>query len=120
VKELGRRVRARRLKLGKSQSAIARAVGRSHSWLSNLENGKGGDVPAEVLTALAIELSEEPTDYLRLAGRAVLRAEGVTPVDLDPRVVAAIDQAVERGMDRLMDRLAERVAAHLREPGIGA
>lgn len=110
MKDLGRRVRARRLALGKSQTAVASAVSRGHAWLSALENGKGGEVPAEVIVALAVELAESPAEYLRLAGRAVLRAEDVLPVELDPRVLATIEKAVDRAFDRFGDRLVERLA----------
>jgi transcriptional regulator with XRE-family HTH domain len=110
VKELGRKVRARRNKLGLKQTQLAERVGRTHGWLSALENGKGGDTPAEVITALAVELGEDPSDYLRAAGRTVLRAEDVMPAPpLDPRITKAIDDAFERMADRLIAFLDERL-----------
>lgn len=106
MKQLGKRIRARRIILGLTQKQLAGRVGRTHGWLSAIEHGTAGGVPAEKLTALAIQLGENPADYLRLAGRAVLQAENVTPVPgLDPRVSEAIDEAVTRAMDRLGDRL---------------
>lgn len=117
MRELGKRIKARRLRLGIAQQELARRVGRTHGWLSAIENGKAGEVPAELLTALAVELGEDPADYLRMAGRAVLRAEDIIPGELDPRVVAAIDQAVERGMDRFADHLLDRLVQRLREQG---
>jgi transcriptional regulator with XRE-family HTH domain len=105
VKELGRRIRARRVKLGLTQTELATRVGRGHPWLSAIEHGRGGEVPAEILTALAVELGESPVEYLRLAGRAVLQAENVIPTDIDPRLGGAIEAAVDRAMGRLGDRL---------------
>jgi transcriptional regulator with XRE-family HTH domain len=106
VKALGKRVKARRTLLGMTQAELAGKVGRTHGWLSGIENGTGGETPAEVLSALAIELGDDPADYLRLAGRAVLTAEDVIPVPpIDPRISAAIEGAVERSMERLGDRL---------------
>lgn len=122
MKELGRRVKARRTKLSLTQAALSAKVGRKHPWLSALEHGKAGEVPAEILTALAIELGEDPMEYLRLAGRAVLRAEDVVPAPaIDPRIATAIDQAVGRAMDRLADRLVEFLDQRLpRSDGGGA
>lgn len=89
-----------------TQDQLARRVGKTHGWLSAIENGKAGQVPAEAITALAIELGADPGDYLRLAGRTVLQAEGIQPVaPIDPRITVAIESAVERAMDRLGDRL---------------
>ncbi len=106
MKELGKRILRARLARKMTQADLAGRVGKTHGWLSAIENGKAGVVPAEMLTALAIELGDEPGDYLRLAGRMVLQAEGVVPASaLDPRVSAAIESAVERSMDRLGDRL---------------
>lgn len=104
MKELGRRIKARRTKLGMSQTALAATVGRKHPWLSGLEKGEGNP-SAEIITALAVELGDDPAEYLRLAGRTVLRAESVVPTNLDPRVSQAIDDAVSKAMDRLADRL---------------
>ena len=106
MRDLGRRVRQLRTKAGVSQTALADAVGRSHAWVSDLENGKAGAIPAEVITALAVELGQEPADFLRLAGRAVLKAEDLVPVrQLDTAVLAAIERAVDRASERLGDRL---------------
>lgn len=108
MKELGRRVKTKRIRLGLTQTQVATSVGRKHPWLSAIENGKAGTVPAEILTLLAVQLGDDPAEYLRLAGRAVLQAEHVVPAPaLDPRVSAAIDEAVSRAMDRFGDRLLE-------------
>ena len=118
MKQLGKRIRARRTLMGMTQSQLAGRVQRTHGWLSAIENGTAGEVPAELLTALAIELGESPRDYLRLAGRAILQAEGITPAPaLDPRISGAIDSAVERAMDRLGDRLESLLRELL--PGAG-
>lgn len=106
MKELGRRIKSRRVKLSLTQGDLASRVGRKHPWLSALEKGSGNP-SAEIITALAVELGEDPADYLRLAGRTILRAEGVVPSNLDPRISAAIDDAVGRAMDRMADRLIE-------------
>lgn len=112
MKQLGKRILARRTRLGITQSALARKVGRTHGWLSAIENGQAGDTPSELLTALAIELGEDPAEYLRLAGRAVLVAEGVIPTaPLDPRVIGAIEAAVERSIRRVGESPATYTAA---------
>ena len=103
-----------------TQVELARRVGRTHGWLSAIENSSAGEVPAELLTALAVELHDDPGDYLRLAGRAVLRAESVLPTaSLDPRVLSAIDDAVSRAIDRLGDRLVEFLDGRLPRNGTG-
>lgn len=105
-KELGHRIRARRERLGLTQSVVADAVDRSHSWLSALENGKDLQPPSELLTSLALVLDDDPGAYLRLAGRVALVAEGLVPMSpLDPRISAEIEEAVGRAMERLSDRL---------------
>lgn len=114
MKELGKRIRARRERLGLTQRSVARPLGRTHSWLSAIEHGTGNP-SAELLTALAVALSDDPAEYLRLAGRTVLRAEDIVPLAaLDPRVSEAIEAAVARGFDRLVSRLEsvlDRIAA---------
>jgi transcriptional regulator with XRE-family HTH domain len=70
VDALGKRVRQRRLALRKTQEEVAGEVGRSHSWLVALEHGDGNP-PAEVLTALAVALAEDPREYLRPVARAL-------------------------------------------------
>lgn len=116
MKQLGRRILARRTLLGMTQEQLASKVSRTHGWLSAIENGLAGDTPSDLLTALAIELGEDPAEYLRLAGRVVLTAENIIPAAaLDPRITAAIESAVERSMNRLGDRL--EVLLHELLPG---
>lgn len=90
-------------------------MGKSRTWLVAIEKG-AGNPKAEDLAGLATTLSEDPAEYLRLAGRTVLRAEGVTPLPaLDPRMTQAIDEAVNRAFDRLTDRLIDLLDG--RSPG---
>lgn len=111
VRELGRRVKQRRVRAGLSQRALASRVGKSHGWVSNLEHGVMQRPMAEDLTALASILGDEPADYLRLAGRVSLAAEDVIPAapGLPPEALAAIEGAVERAMERFGDRLVQRL-----------
>ena len=108
MRELGRRIKSRRTKLGLSQTELGRRVGRSHGHISNLEHGKTPDPPAELLTALAVELGDEPADYLRLAGRVALTAEDLVPArtgDLPPQLADAIERAVTSALQPLLQRI---------------
>lgn len=111
--ELGKQAKRRRLALRKTQEEVAAEVGRSHSWLVALEQGKGNP-PAEVITALAVALAEDPRDYLRMAGRVSLTAEDIVPAKagLPPEVAAAIEQAVARGLAPLVERLDQLLAQY--------
>lgn len=82
VKELGRRIKRGRGRLGLSQTEFGRRVGRSHAQISNLERGVTDNPPAELLTAIAVEVGEDPADYLRLAGRVALTSERVVPGEI--------------------------------------
>lgn len=113
-RDLGRHVRTRRLRLKLTQKQLGRGVNRSHSWVSNLENGKAGAIDATVITALAVALDEDPATYLRMAGMTVLTAERVVPAGgsaLPVGLVEAIRQAMR---EELREALAE--AGLLPEP----
>lgn len=93
-------------------------MGRGHSWLVALEKGTGNP-PAEVITGLAVKLGEDPADYLRMAGRAVLTAEGVIPArvtDLPPDTAAAVELAVARALAPLVDRIDQLLALLSQHP----
>lgn len=112
MKELGKRIKRRRLSLGLTQVDVAAAAGKSHAWLHAIESGQGNP-PAEALVALAIKLGEDPREYLRLAGRVALRAEDVTPVtrpEVPPALAEAIAEAVAVEMRPLLDRIDQLVA----------
>lgn len=112
MKEFGRHIKRRRLQLGLTQSQVASEVGRSHSWLVALERGDGNP-PAEVITGLAVTLDEDPQDYLRMAGRAVLTAEKVVPIraaGLPPETAAAVERAVAQAVAPLVDRIDRLLA----------
>lgn len=98
---------------------LATAVGRSHSWLTALEKGDGNP-PSEVLTALAIELGEDPKEYLRMAGRVALTASDVTPLtrpSVPPGMQAAIAEAVASELRPLLERIDQLVALLERDRG---
>lgn len=107
VKEFGARIKRRRLALKLSQAKVAKAVGRSRPWLVALEQGDGNP-PAEVVTALAIALEEDPRDYLKMLGRVALTAEDLRPVrinDLPPETAAAVERAVASAIAPLVERI---------------
>ena len=107
MRELGKRIHSRRVRLGLTLVDVATAVGRSHSWLTALEKGDGNP-PSEVLTALAIKLGEDPKEYLRLAGRVSLTAADVTPLtrpELPPGFADAVSAAVAAQLQPLLDRI---------------
>lgn len=111
MKELGRRIRKRRLTLGLSLKEVAAAANRSHGWLLNLERGIGNPT-SESLTAVAVKLGDDPKEYLRLAGRVALTAADVTPVslpDLPPAFAEAIAAAVAEELRPLMQRIDQLV-----------
>lgn len=112
MRELGRRVRRARLHHKLTQVDLSRRVGKSHGWLSALENGIGNP-PAEVIVALAVALDEDPEEYLRLAGRVSLRSEDLTPIHvgaLPPEYAAAIERGVTAALGPMMDRLEALIA----------
>lgn len=106
-RDLGQHVRRRRVRLKLTQRVVAREVNRSHSWLSNLENGKAGRIDATVLTALAVALEEEPASYLRMAGMSVLTAEGVVPAGGSALPAGLVDAIRVAFREELRDALAE-------------
>lgn len=112
MKDLGKRIKKRRLQLGLSLKVVAAAADRSHAWLLNLERGEGNP-PAEALTAIAVALGDDPRDYLRLAGRVALTASDVTPVtrpELPPGMSEAIASAVAEEVRPLLQRIDQLVA----------
>jgi transcriptional regulator with XRE-family HTH domain len=107
MRDFGRHIKRRRLQLGLTQKEVSRAVSRSHGWLSALEKGDGKP-EAETITGLAVKLGEDPKDYLRMTGRAVLTAEDVIPSrvsDLPPETAAAVERAVAAAISPLVDRI---------------
>lgn len=105
--ELGRRVKRRRLALGYTQEYVSARVSRKHSWLVAVEKGKGNP-PAEIITALAQVLEEDPREYLKLAGRVALTAEDLVPArvaDLPPETAAAVERAVSAALTPLVERI---------------
>lgn len=116
MKELGREIRKGRQRLGLSQTELGDRVGRGHAQISNLERGITERPPAELLTALATELGDDPERYLRLAGRVSLTAAGVAPIiraGLPPDVIEAIAAAVAAAQAPLVariDQLLEELA----------
>lgn len=112
MKELGKRIRARRVKLGYSLKRVAGVAGKSHGWLFAIEKGQGNP-KAEDITAIALELGEDPKEYLRLAGRVSLAASGVTPLtqpEIPAGMAQAIGAAVAAEMRPLLDRIDQLVA----------
>lgn len=101
MKELGRKIRARRVKAGLSVRAVAGQIHKSHAWLSNLERGIGNP-KSEDLTAIAVILGEDPAAYLRLAGRVNLAAAHVVPATED---MPAWASRLESKVDALSDLL---------------
>lgn len=119
MKELGRRIKKRRLQLGMTLKEVADAANRSHGWLHSLEKGEGNPT-SESLTAVAVKLGDDPREYLRLAGRVALTAAAVTPIarpDLPPGLSEAIATAVAQEVRPLLDRIDQLVA--LLEAGQG-
>lgn len=111
--EFGRRVKRRRLALHLSQSDLSKSVGMSRPWLVALEQGHGNP-PAEKITALAVALSEDPKEYLKMAGRVALTAEDLMPArvgDLPPETSAAVERAVARAVEPLVERIDRLLAA---------
>jgi transcriptional regulator with XRE-family HTH domain len=107
VKELGRRIKKRRLALGLSLQTVAAAASRSHGWLYSIEQGTGNP-KAESLTAVAIALGDDPREYLRLAGRVALTAADFAPMatpSVPVGVASAIADAVAEELRPLLERL---------------
>jgi transcriptional regulator with XRE-family HTH domain len=107
VKELGRRIKKRRLSLKLSLKEVAAAAGKSHGWLYSIEQGTGNP-PSEALTAIAAKLGDDPREYLRLAGRVSLTAADLAPIEtpnLPPGYATAIAAAVAEELAPLMERL---------------
>jgi len=91
-----------------SQAMLGDRVGLSRQQISNYEAAKVANPPAEVLTALAVELGDDPADYLRLAGRLTLTAEDLRPArtgELSPETAAAVERAVANSLGPLIARL---------------
>lgn len=112
MKELGRRIRRRRLQLGLSLREVAAAANQSHGWLVTLEKGQGNP-PSEALTAIAVMLGDDPREYLSLAGRVALTAADVSPMtrpDLPPAFAEAIAAAVAVELQPLLARVDRLVA----------
>jgi transcriptional regulator with XRE-family HTH domain len=109
MKEFGRRVKARRLRMGLSQVELATAVGRSHAWLSLVERGLAPASAAHVL-ALAAQLSEPPEEYLNLAG---LAGSGVSPI----AAVTLTREQIEDLVGRTVRRTLEELRRDEPEPG---
>jgi transcriptional regulator with XRE-family HTH domain len=119
VKELGRRIKKRRLSLGLSLKDVAAAANRSHGWLYAIEQGTGNPT-AESLTAVAVKLGDDPREYLRLAGRVALTAADMAPVskpDVPPGFAAAIADAVAEEMRPLLERVDRLIELLERDRG---
>lgn len=120
MKELGRKVKAQRAKMGLSQTDLGRRVGRTHGWVSNLEHGLIAEPPAEVLTAVATQLGHDPAEYLRLAGRVSLTADDLVPsrvADLPPETAAAVERAVANALTPLVERIDRLLTLLEQRPG---
>lgn len=118
--DFGRHVKRRRLALGLTLNEVSASVGRSRAWLIDVEKGRGNP-PAEVITALATALSDDPKDYLKRTGRVALTAADLVPArvtDLAPETAAAIERAVAQGLQPLVERIDRLLV--LLEQGRGA
>lgn len=111
MRELGKRIRKRRLLLGLSLKQIAAAANRSHGWLLNVERGIGNP-PSEALTAIAVALGDDPKEYLRLAGRVSLTAADVTPLTR-PELPAGMTEAIGQALAAQLEPLIARIEAQL-------
>lgn len=114
VKELGRTIVRGRRRLGMSQTALGDRVGRTHGTISNLERGLTDTPPVELLTAIALELGDNPADYIRMAGRVVLTAADLMPAARDLPV--GLLDAIEERMRRAFREELQAALAELRRP----
>lgn len=103
MKELGKKIRARRLRLKVSLRKLATTVGKSHGWLLLLEQGQIQQPRSEDLTAIADALGEDPQVYLSLAGRVNLAAAHIVPATEN---VPEWARRLEAKIDSLSDSLA--------------
>jgi HTH-type transcriptional regulator/antitoxin HipB len=113
-RELGLRIRDRRLHLGWSQAELAERIGMTRQWVIGLEKGSAGVALGTVLRTL-VELGlvldvREPYQYAGSSG--VMTARERIPVDQIRRFVDSVgarDYVSERASD----------AGSVREPAPG-
>lgn len=88
-----------------SLRGLARDLGMSHAWLSNLERGLMAEPKSEDLTAIAVLLGDDPAEYLRLAGRVSLAAAHLVPTKEDVPAWAARLEAKVNAQAKEIDDL---------------
>lgn len=107
---LGEKVLLARTKLRLSQDAVARAVGKSHGWLSLVERGLIDRLALEDVYALARVLELDRDEMTRLAGfdepaagpvgRRITLTEGELEALLRRAVVQGVAEALGEAQDR--------------------
>lgn len=89
--EIGKRVRAQRLKAGITQAQLARLTGMSRVSITNLETGKQR-IPLHVLYAVAYTVGADPVELLP---DVRIEEDALDLLDLTDEEKAAIRRAVE-------------------------